>query len=64
MLDIISTYTALFKYVRDWNISPFGMRSDQSAVKTLFMDRSIKFKSLYEEHRVIDWKQIQEVNEI
>ena len=41
-------------------MTPTGMRSDHSAVRLIFSNRSIKFKSTYVESPVIDWKLIQD----
>ena len=58
MIDVITTSDSFFKHVRDCGVTPTGMRSDHSAVKLIFSNRSIKFNSTYIERPVIDWKSI------
>ena len=60
MLDVITTSDSFFKHVRECGVTPTGMRSNHSAVKLIFSNRSIKFKSTYVERPVIDWKRIQD----
>ena len=64
MLDVITCSTSFFKCVSDCCLIPNGVRSDHSAVKMVFLDRSIKFKSNFVEHPVIDWKGIQKLPEL
>ena len=64
MLDVITCSTSFFKCVSDCCLIPNGVRSDHSAVKMVFLDRSIKFKSNFVEHPVIDWKGIQRLLEL
>ena len=59
MLDVITCSTSLFKFVSDCGVIPDGVRSDHSAVRMVLLNRSIKFKSDFVEHPVIDWKGIQ-----
>ena len=60
MLDVITTSDSFFKRVRDCGFMPTGMRSNHSAVKLIFSNRSIKFNYTYVERPVIDWKCIQD----
>ena len=46
--------------MRDCGVTPTGMRSNQSAVKLIFSERSIKFNSTYVERPFIDWKRVQD----
>ena len=59
MIDLITTSESFFQHVRDFGVTSIGMRSDHSAVKHIFSNRSIKFNSTYVERPVIDWKCIQ-----
>ena len=63
MLDVITTSNSFFKHVRDCGVTYTGMRSDHSAVRLTFSNRSFKFKSTYVERPVIDWKRIQDCEE-
>ena len=63
MLDVITTSDSFFKHVRDCGVTSIGMRSDHSAVRLTFSNRSFKFKSTYVERPVIDWKRIQNCEE-
>ena len=56
MLDVITNSDSFSKHVRECEVMPTGMRSDQSAVKLIFSNRSIKFNYTYVELPVIDWK--------
>ena len=42
MLDLIMTSDSFFKHVRDCGVTPTGMRSDHSAVRLTFSNRSFK----------------------
>ena len=56
MLDVITYSTSFFKFVNNCSTIPDGVWSDHSAVWIVFLNRSIKFKSYYIDHPVIDWK--------
>ena len=58
MLDVITTSDSFFKNVRDFGVTSKGMRSDHSAVRLTFSNRSFKFNSTHVERPVIDWKLI------
>ena len=58
MLDVITCSTSFFKCVNDCSAIPDGVRSDHSAVRIVFLNRYIKFKSDHIERPVIDWKNI------
>ena len=47
MLDFISVSENFFKYVRSCGVSKKRMRSDHSAVRIDFMNRSIKYKTTF-----------------
>ena len=47
MLDVILVSENLFKYVRSCGVSKKRMRSDHSAVRIDFMNRSIKYKTTF-----------------
>ena len=58
VLDVITTSDSFFKHVRDCGVTSTGMRSNHSAVRLIFSNRSINFMSTYVERPVIDWKRI------
>ena len=60
MLDVISVSKNFYKNVRNGGISKTGMKSDHSAVRIEFENRSIKFKNYFSKKPVIDWKYIKE----
>ena len=64
MLDVITCSTSFFKCVSDCGVIPYRVRSDHSAVRMVFLNRSIKFKSNFFDHPVIDWKGIQRLPEL
>ena len=64
MLDVITTSDSFFKHVRYCGVKPVGMQSNHSAVKLVLSNRSIKFNSIYVERPVIDWKRIQDCENI
>ena len=47
MLDVISVSKNFYKNVRNGEISKTGMKSDHSAVRLEFLNRSIKFKTTF-----------------
>ena len=64
MLDVITYSTSFFKCVSDYGVIPNGVQSDHSAVIMVLLNRSIKFKSGFVEHPVLDWKEIQILPEL
>ena len=64
MLDVITCSTSFFKCISDCGVIPYRVRSDHSAIIMVFLNRSIKFKSNFVEHPVIDWKGIQRPPEL
>ena len=64
MLDVITCSTSFFKCVSDCGVIPDSAWSDNSAVRMVFWNRSIRFKSYFVEHPVIDWKVIQRIPEL
>ena len=64
MLDVISVSENFFKYVKSCGISKKGMRSNHSAVRLEFMNRSIKYKTTFIKKPVIDWKAIKEKDDV
>ena len=64
MLDIITCSTSFFKCVKYCGAVPDGVRSDHSAVRMVFINRSIQFKSNFIERPIIDWKSIQRIPEL
>ena len=64
MLDVITCSTSFFKCVSDCVVILDGVQSDHSAVRMVFLNRSIKFKLDFVEHPVIDWKGIQIIPEL
>ena len=64
MLDVISVSENFYKCVRNYGVSKTGMKSDHSAVRLDFVDRSIKFKTTFFKKPVIDWKSIKEKEEV
>ena len=64
MLDIIYVSENFYKCVRNCGISKTGMKSDRSAVRLEFVNRSIKFKTNFFKEPVIDWKSIKEKEEV
>ena len=60
MLDVIYVSENFYKSVRNCGISKTGMKSDHSAVRLEFVNRSIKFKTNFFKKPVIDWKYIKE----
>ena len=64
MMDVITCSTSFFKYVNDCGAVPDGVRSDHSAVRIIFLNLSIKFKSNFIERPIIDWKSIQQIPEL
>ena len=60
MIDVIKTSDSFFKNMRDCGVTPTEIRSDHSAVKLIFSNRSINFNSTYIELPVIYWKRIQD----
>ena len=64
MLDVISVSENFFKCVKSCGILKTGMKSDHSAVRLEFMNRSIKFKTTFFKNPVIDWKSIKEKGEV
>ena len=60
ILDVRTTSNSFFKHVRDCGVTPTGIWSNQSAVKLILSNRSIKFNSTYVERPVIGWKLIQD----
>ena len=58
MLDVISVSENFFKCVKSCGISKMGMKSNHSAVRIEFTNRSIKFKTTFIKKPVIDWKTI------
>ena len=49
MLHIISTSSSFFKHVNDCKVPPLGVRSNHSAFKMIFLNKSITFKTIIEE---------------
>ena len=64
MLDVIYVSENFYKCVRNCGISEMGMKSDHSAVRLEFVNRSIKFKATFFKKPVIDWKSIREKEEV
>ena len=64
MLDIISVSKDFYKNVRNCDVSKTGMKSDHSAVRLEFVNRSIKFNTTFYKKPVIDWKSIKEKEEV
>ena len=64
MLDVIYVSENFFKCVKSCGISKTGMKSDHSAVRLEFTNRSIKFKTTFFEKSVIDWKSINEEDKV
>ena len=64
MLDVISVSKNFYKSVRNCGISKTGMKSDHSAVRLEFVNRSIKFNTTFFKIPVIDWKYIKEKEEV
>ena len=64
MLDVISVSETFFKYVRNFGVSPKGMRSDHSGVYLDLLNRSIEYKSTFIKRPVIYWKAIKERGEV
>ena len=64
MLDVISVSENFYKYVRNCGISKTGMKSDHSAVRLQFVNRSIKLKTTLLKKTVIDWKSVKEKEEV
>ena len=64
MLDVISVSENFFKCVKSCGIYKTGMKSDHSAVRLKFTNRSIKFKTAFFKKPVIDWKSIKEKEEV
>ena len=64
MLDVITCSTSFFKFVNNCGAVTDGVRSNHSAVRMLFLNCSIKFKSNFIERPIIDWKIIQQIPEL
>ena len=64
MIDVMTCSTSFFKCVSDCGVIPYVVWSDHSAVRIVFLNRYIKFKSGFVEHPVIDWKGIQIILEL
>ena len=64
MLDVVSVSKNFYNCVRNCGISKTGMKSDHSAVRLEFVNRSIKFKTTFFKKPVIDWKYIKEKEEV
>ena len=64
MLDFISVSENFFKFLKSCGVSKKGMRSDHSAVRLEFMNRSIKYKTTFIKKPVIDWKAIKEKDDV
>ena len=64
MLDVISVSENFYKCVRNCKKSKTGMKSDHSALRLEFVNRSIKFKTNCFKKPVIDWKPIKEKEEV
>ena len=62
MLDVIKYSTSFFKCVNDCGTTLDGVQSDHYAVRTVFLNRFIKFKSDYSKRPVIDRKNIKNQN--
>ena len=59
MLDITTRSSSFFKHVNNCKVSHIGVRSDHSAVRMTFLNRTIKFKTRNNERPIIDWSNIQ-----
>ena len=64
MLDIITISSSFFKHIRYCHVSQYGMRSDQSAIKVVFLNRSSKVKHKRDKQLIIDWKRIQNLEDV
>ena len=60
MLDVIYMSKSFYKCVSNCGISKTGMKSDHSAVRLEFVNRSITFKTTFFKKPLIDWKSIKE----
>ena len=64
MLDVITCSTSFFKCVSGCGVIPDGVPSDHSAVRMVFLNRYIKFKSDFVENPVINWRGVQRLPEL
>ena len=64
ILDVILVSENFFNYIKSCGISKKGMRSDCSAVRLEFMNRSIKYKTTFIKKPVIDCKSIKKKDDV
>ena len=64
MLDIITISSSFFKHVNNCEVFPLRVRSDHSAVRMTFLNRTIKLKTRNDKRLIIDWSSIQKYIEL
>ena len=58
MIDLITSYFSIFKFIRDCGVTPKGVQSDHYAVQMVLLKILLKLKSDYVERPIIDWNKI------